>query len=145
MTLLAMSAHVTNLFLKAVHKEPMVPVRRLNAISGKGLEGDVAYGKNRRQVLLIEGETLDEFGLTPGIVRENIVTRGIALAGMPKGTRLRVGNAILEVTMDCEPCPFMETIREGLEKAMDGRRGTLFRVLDGGMISQGDSIELLVN
>lgn len=135
-----MNAELTHLFIKARHKEPMVPVQSVHAISGKGLEGDVAYGKNRRQVLLIEAETLDEFGLAPGVVRENGVTRGIVLAGMPAGTRLQLGEVVLEVTMDCEPCPFMETLRPGLEKAMDGRRGTLFRVVDGGKLYVGASV-----
>ena len=115
----------------------MVPVQSAVAVSGKGLEGDVAFGKNRRQVLLIEEETLNEFDLQPGVVRENGVTRGIRLAGMPVGSRLQLGSVVLEVTMDCEPCPFMETIRPGLEKAMDGRRGTLFRVIDGGALEIG--------
>jgi len=139
---LAMHATLTHLFIKAAHKQPMVPKENVSAISLKGLEGDVAFGKRRRQVLLIEGETLEEFDLQPGMVRENGVTRGIVLAGMAQGTRLRVGRAVLEVTMDCEPCPFMETLRPGLEKAMDGRRGTLFKVVEGGPISIGDSVEV---
>ena len=115
----------------------MVPESTVIADSGKGLQGDVAYGKNRRQILLIEKETLEEFELEPGILRENGVTEGIVLAGLPAGTRVHVGEALLEVTMDCEPCPYLETIRVGLERAMDGRRGTLFKVIEGGPIHLG--------
>ena len=39
-----------------------------------GLSGDVSYGRKKRQVLFIEKETLDEFGLSPGQVRENVTT-----------------------------------------------------------------------
>lgn len=114
----------------------------ITAVAGKGLAGDVAFGKNRRQVLLIEAEALDEFHIPPGILRENGVTVGIALAGSPPGTRLRIGSVVLEVTMDCDPCNFMETVREGLEKAMDGRRGTLFKVVEGGELQVGNPISL---
>ena len=138
-----MKGTLKHLFIKAAHKAPMVPVEEANAVSLKGLEGDVAFGKNRRQVLLIEQETLDEFDLTPGIVRENGVTEGLILAGLATGTRVQLGDVVLEVTMDCEPCPFMETIREGLEVAMDGRRGTLFRVVEGGILSVGSTVRIL--
>ena len=120
----------------------MVPVEQAKAVASRGLEKDVAFGKTRRQVLLVEGETLDEFKLDPGMVRENGVTRGVELAGLPQGTRLQIGSVILEVTMDCEPCPFMETLRPGLEKAMDGRRGTLFKVVEGGTLREGDGVQI---
>ena len=50
-------------------------------MSGKGLDGDVSYGRPKRQVLFVERETLDEFGLQPGQVRENITVAGLKLAG----------------------------------------------------------------
>ena len=137
-----MKGTLKHLFIKEAHKAPMVPVQTAEAITLKGLKGDVAFGKNRRQVLLIEQEALDEFDLEPGIIRENGVTAGIVLAGLPKGSTVQLGSVVLEVTMDCDPCPFMETIREGLEKAMDGRRGTLFRVLEGGTMTVGDPVSV---
>jgi len=137
-----MKGTLKHLFIKEAHKAPMVPVQTAEAITLKGLKGDVAFGKNRRQVLLIEQEALDEFDLVPGIVRENGVTQGVVLAGLPKGSTVQLGSVVLEVTMDCDPCPFMETIRVGLEKAMDGRRGTLFRVLEGGTMSVGDPVSV---
>src|SRR2546426_3552032 len=44
-----------------------------------------------RSVLLMEAETLEELGLRPGVVKENITTRGLALRGLKVGQRLRVG------------------------------------------------------
>jgi len=121
----------------------MQPADRLVAVEGKGIVSDHAFGKRRRQVLLIESETLEEFDLAPGILRENIVTRGISYAGVPAGTHIQIGQAVLEVTMDCDPCAFLETIRPGLWKALDGKRGTLCRVLQGGDIHTGDAVRLL--
>ena len=59
-------------------------------------------------------------------------------------TDLRMGSVLLEVTMDCAPCEFIEGMRPGLQAAMQGRRGTLFRVLEGGELNVGDSIAVLM-
>jgi len=59
------------------------------------------------------------------------------------GQRLGIGEARLEVTMVCTPCSQMERIRPGLRKELWGRRGMLCRVLAGGIIRPGDSIEKL--
>jgi len=138
-----MKGTITHLYLKPGHGQEMRPVSSTVAETGQGLVGDASYGKKKRQVLLIEQETLDEFGLVPGQVKENVVTSGITLAGLPAGTLLQAGNAILEVTLDCAPCQYIEDIRPGLRSAIDGRRGTLCRVAEGGLIHSGDSVAMV--
>ncbi len=81
--------------------------------------------------------------LQPGIIRENITTDGLNVNSLPLGQQLRIGEARLEVSMACTPCDLMETIRPGLRKELWGRRGMLCRVLEGGVIRRGDSIEKL--
>jgi MOSC domain-containing protein YiiM len=49
----------------------------------------------------------------------------------------------VEVGAICTPCDLMEAIRPGLRKELWGRRGMLCRVLEGGVIRRGDSIEKL--
>ncbi len=120
-------------------KEPQTAV----AVDGKGLDGDVSFGRTKRQVLLVERETLDEFGLQPGQVRENITVSGLQLAGTAPGTRLQVGDSVMEVTMDCAPCEFMNELKPGLRAEIDGRRGTLCKVISGGEIKVGDGLKLL--
>jgi MOSC domain-containing protein YiiM len=109
-----------------------------------GLAGDVSFGRSKRQVLFLEKETLDEFGLQPGQIRENITVEGIHLAGLPAGTLLQAGEVLFEVTGDCAPCQFIEDIRPGLRDEMDGRRGTLCRVLNGGRIRVTDPVAIVV-
>jgi MOSC domain-containing protein YiiM len=41
----------------------------------------------------------------------------------------------------CHPCDQLEKIRPGLRREMRGRRGMLCRVLEGGTIRRGDTIE----
>lgn len=136
-------AHVSNLFIAVEHHEPMKAVGQVTAITDRGFEGCI-HGRHgsKRQVLLVDSETLAEFGLEPGIVRENITTVSLNVAGLKLGQRLSVGGAVLEVTIPCEPCHQMDEIRMGLQEALKDRRGVLCRVIEGGRISRGDKIEI---
>jgi len=139
-----MSGKILNIYLKEKHDQPVTNVNKATAESGMGFVGDVSFGRTKRQVLFIEKETLDEFQLVPGQVKENITVQGIPLAGLPAGTQLQAGEVLFEVTGDCAPCQFIEDIRPGLRDEMDGRRGTLFRVLNGGAIRVNDTVTILV-
>jgi MOSC domain-containing protein YiiM len=114
------------------------------AVENLGLTGDRhALADSSRQILLIEEETLNELGLQPADVKENITTRGIGLMQLVSGDRLHVGNhVVLEVTKACSPCSRMEEVRVGLQREITGRRGMLTRVLRGGTIAKGDRIQL---
>jgi MOSC domain-containing protein YiiM len=116
----------------------------VQAIANRGFESCV-HGRpgSRRQVLLVEGETLRELGLSPGLVRENITTEGIRLGELGSGRRLRIGGAVLEVTVPCEPCDHMDAIRPGLQDELQGRRGILCRVIESGLIRRGDALEVI--
>jgi MOSC domain-containing protein YiiM len=124
------------------HRKPMAPVASAEMVENLGLRGDThALPDSSRQVLLIERETLDALGLTPGEVKENITTTGIRLMELPPKTRLRLGpTAVLEITKSCSPCFRMDEIRPGLLNEIAGRRGMLARVVTAGTIRPGDSI-----
>ncbi|OLD68192.1 MAG: hypothetical protein AUI33_09840 [Ignavibacteria bacterium 13_1_40CM_2_61_4] len=124
------------------HRKPMDRVGSAEAIENLGLKGDRhALPDSSRQILMIEQETLDEFGFSPGVVKENITTGGIVLMKLPYKERLLIGrDVILEITKPCSPCSRMEELRPGLQKAIAGRRGILARVIRGGVISVGDPI-----
>jgi MOSC domain-containing protein YiiM len=122
----------------------MEELREARAVADFGLEG-CAHGQvgGKRQVLLVDRETLEAMDLRPGVLWENITTDGLNVNSLPIGQQLRVGGALLEVTMVCTPCDQMETIRPGLRRELWGRRGMLCRVLEGGIIRPGDPIERL--
>jgi MOSC domain-containing protein YiiM len=94
----------------------------------------------RRQVLLVDIETLRAKHLTPGIIRENITTEGVDVNALQVGQKLRVGSVELEVSAVCEPCELMEDMRAALMRELLGRRGTLCRVPVGGVVRCGDEI-----
>src|SRR5512147_1149637 len=114
------TATVVHLQLKPAKGAPMKSVSSAEAVAQHGLREDANAGRSKRQILIIERELLDEFQLPIGDVRENITVEGIQLAGTPAGTRLRVGQTLFEVTLDCAPCEFIEAKRPGLRQAMAG-------------------------
>ena len=133
---------ISHIFLKTSHGAPMEPVKSATAITGEGLQNDVSRGRKLRQVLIVDNHTIKEFGLSPGALRENIIVEGESLAGTVTGTIIQLGTAKLEVTLDCAPCDFLDDIRPNLQDNIEGRRGTLCRVLDGGIITVGDVVTL---
>ena len=135
---------IVSLHIAAAHRAPMQRAESARALADLGLEGDIhnkAGGK--RQVLLMDEETLNAFGLEAGRVRENITTRGIALKTLAPGTRLRVGSALFEITQACDPCKMIEDIQPGLRARMQGQRGMLARVIEGGELRMGDAVEIV--
>lgn len=123
--------------------KPVQEVPAARAIENWGLEGCAhARRGGKRQVLLMDVETLTEMEILPGHVKENLLTQGFNLRSLQPGQRLRIGQALLEVTLPCTPCNLMESIRPGLEARMRGKRGMLCRVLEGGTIRHGDAIAL---
>jgi MOSC domain-containing protein YiiM len=135
-------ANVLHLFRALRRRLPMEEVAEVRALEDSGLEGCAhARTGSPRQVLLMDSETLELMELSPGVIRENITTRGINVNGLETGQRLQVGAGQLEVSMVCTPCDMLEKIRPGLRRELRGRRGMLCRVITGGLIRDGDRIE----
>ena len=135
---------ITNIYIARVKETPSDPVQEATAISGMGLEGDRSCrADNVRQVLLMDKETLDRMDLAPGQIKENITTSGVDLTVAKAGHVFFIGDEVtMEVVGDCEPCGKMDAIRPGLREGLNGRRGMLATVINGGSIKVGDSIRL---
>ena len=135
---------VQNLFRAPKKRLPMEELSEVRAVGDIGFEGCAhARPGSKRQVLLVDRETLEAMDLRPGIILENVTTDGMNVNGLQIGQQLLIGKARLEVSAVCTPCDQMEAIRPGLQKELWGRRGMLCRVLEGGVIRRGDSIEKL--
>ena len=82
---------ITNLHIARVKETPSDPVQTATAISNQGLEGDRSCKPGAlRQVLVMDKETLQEFDLRPGQIKENITVQGLNIS---EG---RVGQVFLE-------------------------------------------------
>jgi MOSC domain-containing protein YiiM len=132
---------VLHLFRAPQHRLPMEEADQVDAVEGSGFAGCAHARPGNRQVLLVDKETLEVMDLRPGIIRENITTEGLNVNSLEPGQQLRVGEARLEVSLPCTPCDQMERLRSGLRRELRGRRGTLCRVTNGGIIRRGDPIE----
>ena len=117
-------------------------VQSANVIEGLGIEGDKhASAVSKRQVLLADKEALDAVGVLPGTIKENVTVEGVDVMQLPAGSRVRLGrSALVEITAICEPCFRMDEIRDGLKQELEGRRGMVSRVVQGGIINVGDPI-----
>ena len=131
---------IVNLHIARKSGTPSDPVQEATAISAKGLEGDRSCSAdNTRQVLVMDQETLDKFGLEPGVIKENITTQGLNLIDAKAGQVMFIGDEVtLEFVGPCEPCGKMDAIQPGLRQKLDGRRGMLAVVINGGDIKVGD-------
>lgn len=134
---------ITNLHIARVKETPSDPVQEATAISGMGLEGDRSCRKgNMRQVLIMDNETLGEFELVPGQIKENITVSGLDLSKTEAGNVVFIGDVTMEIVGECEPCGKMDAIRQGLQAELNHRRGMLCTVINGGAIKVGDDIRV---
>jgi MOSC domain-containing protein YiiM len=131
------------------HKEfRKLPQPEARLVANFGLEGDRHAGRPRRQVSILNAETVSELAergmpVEPGILGENITVEGLSVMQLSDGARLRIGDAEIEITGDRPACKEMLEIHEDALKAMVGRAGKMARVVRGGTVRPGDSIELL--
>lgn len=114
-------------------------------VAGSGLEGDAHAGDWHRQVSLLAEESIAkmrEQGLdvSAGDFAENITTRGIDLVSLPVGTRLRVGEGLLEVTQIGKECHTKCAIYYQAGDCVMPKEGIFAVVLEGGRISAGDPV-----
>jgi len=138
----AMQGTVRSIFIKREKGGKSIALESVQAIAG-GLDGDHHTGSSRqRQVLLMSGHILDELGVEPGAIYENVVIDGIDVMALHEGQKLRLGDAVVAVTIPCDPCIQMERVRSGLQNALENRRGMFVKVLVPGTVRAGDKVEV---
>jgi MOSC domain-containing protein YiiM len=112
---------------------------------------------NLRQVHLVHAELLDSlrergFDVGPGVIGENITTRGVDLLALPVGARLQLGgSAVVQVTGLRNPCVQLQRYQDGLMAALldrdaDGAvvrlAGVMGVVAAAGTVRAGDRIDV---
>ncbi len=114
-----------------------------------GLVGDAHAGKWHRQVSLLGQESIDKMkasgveGLDPGKFAENITTQGIILHKLPVGTKMKIGETIQEVTQIGKECHGGCEIKRLVGDCVMPREGIFTKILQGGRIKSGDTIEII--
>ena len=135
---------------KGTKKQP-VPCATLaedHGILGDAHAGDKRAAFRHRQISLLANESVDKMRalgaeLYAGDFGENILTSGIELVSIPVGTRLRVGEAELEVTQIGKECHNDCEIKKQVGKCVMPTEGIFAKVIKGGVIRPDDSIIIL--
>jgi MOSC domain-containing protein YiiM len=127
---------------------PMLVVKEVEALSGKGLQGDrYNSGSGKRGLTLIQAEHLPVIAalsgheeISPATLRRNVVVTGLPLIALI-GKKFRMGTALFEGTDTCDPCERMEAaLGPGAYNAMLGHGGLCARILESGKFSLGDAV-----
>ena len=106
-------------------------------VGPNGIEGNV-YCLPLRQVLIVPSQSLTEFNLSPGDLRENIVVDGLDLHKLESGTVIQIGGVRIRLTFHCEPC---RAIADKVNlKKITHKRGVLGSFLNNGFIKVGDAV-----
>jgi MOSC domain-containing protein YiiM len=137
---------VVSIHIAKATKLPMRPVDSVVAEAGAGLVGDRYHGTRHRHVTVQSAPSLAEASqalgapVEAGATRRNVTLSGGPVPGRP-GTRVRMGEALLEVVRPAAPCRLMDdVIAPRAMKALHARGGTVFRILEGGVIRVGDPV-----
>jgi MOSC domain-containing protein YiiM len=129
---------------------PMQALTSVAAETNKGLRGDRYDGKSgKRQVTLIQWEHLAVLSALTGlsvhaaILRRNLAIKGINLLAL-KEQQFQIGEVLLQYTGLCQPCSKMESILgQGGYNAMRGHGGITAQIIQGGLMSVGDTLTVL--
>ncbi len=125
------------------------PIKEGIFIEEHGLKDDAHAGKWHRQVSLLAQESIDKMikmgisDLDAGKFAENITTEGIVLHELPVGTRLKIGETVQEVTQIGKECHKGCAIKNQVGTCIMPTEGIFTRIIQGGVIRSGDSIEIL--
>lgn len=124
------------------------PVEYIEVKERHGILGDAHAGDWHRQISLLASESVDKMkavypNIPIGAFAENILTEGIKVATFPVGTRLMVGETILEITQIGKECHKDCAIRKQVGDCVMPREGVFAIVLKEGRIKSGDEIRIL--
>jgi MOSC domain-containing protein YiiM len=113
-----------------------------------GLEGDAHADGSHRQTSLLDMSSIEKMRklgieLKPGDFAENLTTEGIELYTLPVGTVLHIGDSIvLQITQIGKECHAGCAIQKQVGKCIMPKEGVFARVIKGGRVKEGDSIEI---
>ena len=126
-----------------------VPVDEALLVEDHGLEGDAHAGPWHRQVSFLAGESIEGarsrgLDVTFGDFAENVATSGIDWLQVPVGTQVNLGkSAQVEITQIGKECHKKCAIYHLAGDCIMPREGIFARVLKGGKIRCGDSVQIV--
>lgn len=131
--------------IKGVQKKNVHTVR---VIEDFGIEQDAHAGKWHRQVSLLSYDKIQDFkakgaSVEDGAFGENLIVEGIDFKSLPIGTKFQCNDVILELTQIGKECHSGCEIFKIMGDCIMPREGVFTKVLHGGVISEGDQLDIL--
>ena len=123
-------------------------VQAAEFIVNHGIQGDAHAGSWHRQVSLLSADKIEAFRargaeVEYGAFGENLVVQGFDFRALPVGTLLRCGDVLLEMTQIGKECHSHCAIFHQVGDCIMPREGVFARVLEGGTIRTGDTMDLV--
>uniref|UniRef100_C6E817 MOSC domain containing protein n=1 Tax=Geobacter sp. (strain M21) TaxID=443144 RepID=C6E817_GEOSM len=128
--------------------ERKTPVPEVTLRENHGIEGDAHAGDWHRQVSLLAQESIAKMvalglDVKEGDFAENITTEGVDLVHLPIGTRMQLGETLLEVTQIGKECHNRCAIYYQAGDCVMPKEGIFAKVLKGGVVRPGDAVAIL--
>ena len=125
-----------------------VPVGEIALIADYGIDGDRKGGNPGRNLNVMTQEikqalAAEGYQVAPGEMGEQITVSELDLAALDPGTRVRLGDAVIEVIKPRTGCDRFEAIQGLSRMQAQGRMGAMARVITGGLIRVGDPVALV--
>ncbi len=114
----------------------------------KGIHNDKFYDKDiTRSVLLSSTHSYElaldnDIRMEYGTLGENILI-DYNVYTLSMGTQLEIGEVVVEITQNCTICNHLSVIDKSLPKLLRKDRGIFVKVIQGGVIKEGDSVNIL--
>lgn len=151
------------IYLRPERGQPCLSANQVLALANLGLQGDRASLRassqpngSKRQVTLLQAEHLPVIAaltghaaIDPALLRRNLIVSGLNLQAAKalfkdQPMHLVIGDVVMEVTGPCEPCSRMEQVLgAGGYNAMRGHGGVTARIVRGGMLHAGDTVQVV--
>ncbi len=116
----------------------------------EGLLGDSKGKPGPRQITILSKESwlraCHDLGVDlPWTTRRaNFLIKGFEFLPTDVGRTIHIGDVILEITRETDPCFKMDQAQQGLMEALESgwRGGVCCKVIQAGIVTTGDNVEL---
>ncbi|MBI3774511.1 MAG: hypothetical protein HY273_02985 [Gammaproteobacteria bacterium] len=144
------TAKLIGIAIKPKRLQPMQELTSIQLSVELGLAGDRCGKPGSRQVTLLSQTAWRAACADLGVDlpwtmrRANLLVDDLPLL-QSTGARILIGDAVLEITGETDPCSRMEKAQQGLFEALrrDWRGGVCCRVVQGGLLELGMDVELI--
>ncbi|MCO5197128.1 MAG: MOSC domain-containing protein [Anaerolineae bacterium] len=144
-----MSSTLIDIAVKSQSDAPMQRVDMVSAEVSTGLHGDY-HTRGNRQVTVVFKDAWETACAELGVAlswttrRANLFVDGVVLSDCA-GTRMEIGDVVLEVTGETKPCHVMDEAYMGLRDALtpEWRAGVTCKIVRNGTMRVGDAVKVL--